>query len=609
MYIYKTNQIQLYPDLITIEEIEYAIEYEKMRTSTPEFISKLNEVSKKITENEVKLLYTSNVCPISFLKDRLQMIDPEKYHNFIIKNYYNSDAMSAVLCNIKSFLYADKSNISINQRIRRWFPDIELIGNPSVQGYAFKSNWDTSKDTFIIKAPRNSNNTNLLHELIIGLNMNRMRKYSPNGVYCFGGFGCSPPILNNNNVIGWCNTEKNPVEYIIYENISPSVNMKTYCKNCTFEQWLDKYLQILFFLSASNKVMNFTHYDLHYENVLIRNTNNGKHFYIPYDVNDKFLYLKTEAVAVIIDYGFSYIKVQNLDSGVANPLYISYGVYPDQDFPMHDAFKLLGFSMLAMLNSGNLKCFSRCIDIMKFFNISEMTNNPKEFIRKGVQYLYSLPYSRKTVNITHDDFLDFIKNNIVEYHKIVSDIKPNDNLIGCVAGNVCLNIKDSLLQLGINEPIKVKTVFDFYDVVSRLQNENRLEDAKDVIASFNAKEAISNVLPQLELNVDMLDELYNGLTQIPIMSPFDDDYINYLDLILKIIDTIQQIEIVIKSINFIKENINIEYDTSNITNFIENCKKDLFIRINQLKSDILLLYNNNLPIPEVLSIILNINTF
>src|SRR5436190_712755 len=82
------------------------------------------------------------------------------------------------------------------------------------------------------------------------------RSYVPNFAYVFGGFKCSAPILQDPKYIlgsagrypvNWCNSGLD-IEYIIYENIAPAVSFKEYVKKCTFEQFLDKYLQIIYAL-------------------------------------------------------------------------------------------------------------------------------------------------------------------------------------------------------------------------------------------------------------------------------------------------------------------------------------------------------------------------
>ena len=111
-------------------------------------------------------------------------------------------------------------------------------------------------------------------------------------------------------------------------------------------EFLQIYLQVLNPLNLAYKKFDFTHYDLHSENVLIQE--------LPYPISIPFyhpdgrtLYLRTNFLARIIDYGTAHVKIEGQHFGVFRAENRGQ-IFPDRSFPMHDAYKLLLLLTFAM---------------------------------------------------------------------------------------------------------------------------------------------------------------------------------------------------------------------------------------------------------------------
>ncbi|PWG73572.1 hypothetical protein DF186_22380, partial [Enterococcus hirae] len=66
------------------------------------------------------------------------------------------------------------------------------------------------------------------------------------------------------------------------------------------------YFQIVMALAVEYHEFDFTHYDLHAGNVLIQATPGNRFYLIPYTFEGRTVYIKTNVIVKIIDYGLSH---------------------------------------------------------------------------------------------------------------------------------------------------------------------------------------------------------------------------------------------------------------------------------------------------------------
>jgi len=579
-------------NLVTTQEARTANQQALTIESTPEAKSKVQEFQQAQLNIERQYFDLSQTCPVGIrdeLRDRLSSLDPKSFKSKIMDHFYDPQLMQAALCVTDAIVYSAPIQAGLvpsNYRIRHWMTGLQQIGAESVTGYALsasitnpKKNKDPrvytdANNTFIIKAPRHERSM-LVHEYFVGMfGLNKVRSKVPNFAYIMGGFKCSPPVIDQNNkeVVAFCNNTNYPIDYIIYENIAPSISLREAVKKgCTFSQWLSYYVQVLYALSVAQDMVDFTHYDLHDENILVRDIshNGGKmsisgtsNFAIPYPTERviggqaKTEYVITDKVATIIDFDISHIKYEGKDFGAYHLL--PYGVLPRRSFPLFDAYKLLLMSMRTMFISKNEDCFNKATNILRFFN---QTESAKAIIEGQGPLYYYLPYNDRTSNLGVLDLAQYIRKTF-DTDSIITETRPiGMRILGCDGTDVCSIPSTSGVLANINSyGIVANNVFDFYDLHSRLAVENQ-DKATALKKSFNYEEKIPFAKQQYNqdlknvTNVD--DKLRSGTIQangiqlnILLTMDYLMHYRSYITLVADVYNTLQDVDSLYNSITY-----------------------------------------------------------
>lgn len=193
----------------------------------------------------------------------------------------------------------------------RFFSDIELIIKLAIN-QDDEEEKDEEEKQEEIKRKRDM----MIREYYIGIKaMNKLRYIVPNFVYTLGCFMCDKPSDNNplenlcENVAGATNP------FIVYEKIpgdkEKHVNTvgDLISNKLTFDQWLVIFFQLLLALEVAQREVEFTHFDLHFENVMIRKQNNFE-YSVPLDMST-YTIKNPEFIPVIIDFGRSTCSIDS----------------------------------------------------------------------------------------------------------------------------------------------------------------------------------------------------------------------------------------------------------------------------------------------------------
>jgi hypothetical protein len=500
--------------IITNRFVDQITSRNKGQFSTSALVARIAEGKAETKQREERLLQSTEKCSISQVRgyrNSLPNLKEEELKRLLTNNFYDPLLMQTVMCLSDSIIHLQtpqSGTLTANERVRYWISDLKQIGAESVEGYAMTGDLKHSSRLYVLKAPRPP--ADLGHELFVGMQLNQLRSIIPNYMYTYGGFSCSPPVIEKNkHVAAWCNNESRSVQYILYENIEPSIPFRKYIEACSFSSFLDKYLQILYAGQAAFNLLEFTHYDLHDENVLLRKVpemNMGGHVYIPYPTEKGMVeYLKTDAISTVIDYGFSHVKVDNEHFGVWD--FLAYGAFPDRGFPIADAYKLLLMSMRTMLEARNNDCFDGAARILRFFT----NENPVSVVQSQAKTYYYLPLTPETSDRSMFDLTHYIRKIYPQETSqiIVSSPPDGTRVLGCNGTDVCYAGGDGVDQLrtvlGLNLPTVVKSTIELYDLVPRLEGEGRVEEANEVKDSFNYLDAREEDDEQIET---LLEQLY-----------------------------------------------------------------------------------------------------
>jgi hypothetical protein len=426
-------------DITSAKMNAYIAETKASYIRNPKIYEKLVEDIKKQKAYEANLLATTQTCPPeineALLAANLGKLDLRTLESDVSKQFYNPNIVEAMAC-IADTITTDiegPGSMESNDRIREYIGGLRQIGAPSSYGVVMSgdivSGNEKTKPLFILKAPKDVQYAGeLVHEVNIAYQCtNRLRLAGiPNYAYIYGSMTCAPPIINDKKeVISFCdshsvkNADNNSVLYAIYENIAPAISIRDYIKTCSAEDFMAYYVQVLLAIYAGKKY-NFTHYDAHNENVLMREISKRKFCYSLPTPNGKVYCRSPQGyIPTIIDFGTSHIQIKDPQSGVM----IHLGNVPQNDVPMDsvglprnkscqisDAYKLLCMCLYDMFEykDGQFKILNpaieKLIQLMSFFIKSE--NPYEELIKQRDTYFY-MPLDGINENVDLYTFVEY----------------------------------------------------------------------------------------------------------------------------------------------------------------------------------------------------------
>jgi len=385
-------------------------------------------------QEEIRILSSSQPLP-----QNISRLNLENVNRLLTEEFYQYNAMEGISVVSKALL-TGKDAYETSLKVHQQIPQLKLLSQGAF-GYAFSADVGDRQNLFkiIVKTSKDPNADDLTHEIIVGfLGTNKLRQEIPNYAFIYGGFNCSPPVVNegSKNVTNFCtNNNRNSVTYALYENIQGD----TMQKNLSTIRGIDFvqiYLQVLFALNLGNMECDFTHYDLHAGNVILRNPFGDQFFGINYRTRSAQFYLYTNTIATFIDYGMSHIKYKGKDFGTNNLATFCQDGF--KSYPMFDAFKFLLFSMLDAQNAGNVDVLNSCATILRFFT-GEDANKMISLHSGNILTYYMLPPDSPLRNMSLEPLIGYILNNI-DCSGFISDVELTEfPLLSC--SDMCLTLQ------------------------------------------------------------------------------------------------------------------------------------------------------------------------
>ena len=404
--------------------------------------SKINYLdrSKKQRETEQDLADSFSNCPVE-RKLNLADLNAVMVKNKIRDNFYNSNVTTAIACINNNLITISPQWESL---IKSYITDLKALSEQGTTSQVFFANLKNphnkslASNIFIVKTANEDTENDILHESIVGMVfLNNLRQIIPNFSCIYGFFKCGSSSVDKAGNSSLCGNGE-PTGHVIYENIdnSKSMNDLILGRKITLEQWFQYFIQLLLALKTANQYYNFTHYDLHGGNVLARKLSHPAFIKFPNDV-----YLKTDAVITIIDYGMSYVSHKNTELG-SNYNFEKYNVFNNQSFIIHDVFKFLGSSLVLFAG----KAANVFDDLLSYFYITDHTGDIYDLFLFNREYYYCPVYNQATKNFDIDNFIFYVLG-IMQKHGYTSPLQnptTNDKILSC-DGQVCESL-DSLLK-------------------------------------------------------------------------------------------------------------------------------------------------------------------
>lgn len=466
-----------------------------LRSAVNIFTDKSNDVRTRLENQRLveRALVERGSCATinkSVMKDmrvRLFTLDHDTLESILdSEESLNANIHDNVACTIDAIIYNGKQpgtfTPSQRERIRSWFKSIKKIGGSSVEGHALQTSFTDDTNMFVMKVPQNPENDELAHEALIGFyGLNKLRHILPNFMYVYGYAKCSPPFLDHNEVITWCSSSNPPVSYLIMENIRDSVPMYEFVRDpdVTALDVLAVWNQIENALNLAHKKYGYTHYDLHYSNILVRKYRNLVAIPFLGKRNEVIGYIVTKYVPYIIDYGYSRIKVGGVGFGKIG-LEVA-GIDGQRSFPMYDTYKLLGFigeSIYSAKTQGqHYPAIAELIEkLFSYFNEGSLIERVRKRVTSKGDW-YEVPV--KYLNITHDDYIDWMRKESGIIDPVITDI----------AGLAAQNIYPAPINVSVD-------VCDFYDLVTSDKGPDSSLEYCEVVAAINADSTFTPEIKQ-----------------------------------------------------------------------------------------------------------------
>lgn len=331
--------------------------------------------------------------------------------------FYDSEFLRALGCILRIGLTVDK-NLTASAYVKEFFTNQKQIGPNSADGVALMTGVKGVESMFVIKAPKNPQVDNLIHEYFIAaggaftgmdgvprkmIGTNWLRKFCPNYAQILAAFRCGPPDVDplTKTLRSWCNTDTPTsfVNYVVYEKV-PGRDFRKHLSTISAVDYITTILQIAYALEIGQIHNGFTHYDLHFENIILRPVNlanEQEEVQIPFVISStETVYIQSKTVATMIDFGRSHVQCPAPAAeaqGVPTEHFgyfgfESMGQFADKSRPYFDLYKILGFSLHEMLVTNNL-AINEVWPIMGFFGIRD-TQAFMEWIKRGLGEYFSL---------------------------------------------------------------------------------------------------------------------------------------------------------------------------------------------------------------------------
>jgi len=507
---------------VTTQDVLSFDRYLKKLGSDPNLRKKNQSLVNQQRNEEKKALSSMSTCPSNFLpgaREKLSTVDIKQLAKIKDNQFYNVNAMLAMACLSEAVYFQapyKTGALSASNSIRNWFRDLRQIGAPSVDGAAMSASLKDTSGMMVIKTAKDPNNQDFIHELFVGTVLNSLRSEIPNFAYVYGGFRCRPALINQDDkqVVSWCTDQPSDsdinVNYVLYENVFPSVDARSAMSNISRMGFLSMMVQICLATQRAYELHQYTHYDLHSENVLLRDPKDamnqkygtaGDRYFLPMPHRFKKVYVPVTKIATIIDYGRSYVTDKGRSYGYE---LIEGSIFPDRPFPMFDIYKFLMFcGQDALAGKVNREALTAAELVFRFFNKDDDFVNA---IKREREAFYQLPLNSKTKNLKIPDLVDHIAKE--EPKILVTALPSGSQVVGC--DGECLNYQKIMSKVTVEKP--PSSVIDYFEQTKVYSKDQaRIRQLNKSFASVY-RERMSSHINQVDKMLARIEQTVNQIS-------------------------------------------------------------------------------------------------
>lgn len=499
--------------------------------------------ANKILDQEYALLNNIPRCSIGpFFIDR---IDIARIGETARERFYDPELLKALSCisHVIALSPGHGQLASVN-RVHRWFRNLRRLGGSfNISGFAITATLDSppsgqSEKLFVIKAPQDPDDRTTVNELFVGIfGLNQLREEIPNFAYLYTGFQCSLPIFEprSGDVTNWCQRGQNSY-YIVYENITPNITVADQLKVMTPGQFLPTYMQILLALRAAKIRCDFTHYDLHFQNVIYRRLSGTVS--IPYQTRFGIRYISSDLIATIIDYGRSYIRYQNLGySDLTKPGTLT------RNFSIGDAHRFL-CNCMDICQGPNPVLFRALANVLRFFT----SMNPIAYLRILAPMNYQIFPTAALGGVGLDDLIDHVLK--VSPVDLLFERATTGKVLTCQNNQMCSRSVEGALRSISTPKTTASDIFELVDQIQELERTGREADVKTLLSDPNSAKLYREALVEYQTMSQTIQRDINNLTAVTFTGStieyilnwsILEQYVYYVSKMMEIEDHIEQI--------------------------------------------------------------------
>jgi hypothetical protein len=383
--------------------------------------------------------------------DILDKVSEPMLKYILNKKFMKGADMKAVLCLFDTLflsLSPNKENgiYVLTNDIKKYIDELDVL-RTGADGIVYNATFFSDIE-LVIKLPINEEDDEeedkqekrkmemMIREYYIGIKaMNKLRYIVPNFVYTLGCFMCDKPSDSNplENLCENVSGIRSP--FIVYEKIPGDKDIKTVGdlidNKLSFNKWLVIFFQLLLALEVAQREVEFTHFDLHFDNVMIRKQENFE-YSVPLDMST-YTIKNPEFIPVIIDFGRSTCNIDNETIGTY--AFEELGIL-NHMIPGQDMYTFMSYCCDKATNNTNVTDIDLrkkiALLFQKFYeqddpypiNIGTRTNRAKETQEYvGIGKLHSIVYNFKKIPVTpiaQYTPLMFMKWLLDEYPEVLS---------------------------------------------------------------------------------------------------------------------------------------------------------------------------------------------
>jgi len=448
-------------------------------------------VSPIIHRDEKQLL--SEVSCDDDYKYVVNNMDSLSVQTHLQRRFGNYKFMEDMACITRTITSSTTDDMQERSVAADYFNDLKVLGDvESASGHIDTVALDDTENILILKSVKIDKNgvvaaADLTHEAFVGTyGLNQLRQNVPNFSYILDSFQCNPVVNVDKEDYNLCLAGDSGMEYIIQEYVNPARPFGKFARTCSVEEFLDVFYQVMYALDYAHRQVDFTHYDLHTDNVMVRKLDAT--YQIKYETENGEEYIKTDKLAMIIDYGMSHIKYNETDYGYQ---WEKYGIFGQSSYIMHDVYKLIMFLALET-RQRNPEVFDVLKQFYRFFSDKDELADISTDLKK--HNYYALPVIGDSLSLTVQDFMSFVRQSVsfpisTTYDDNTPMLLDDTNYsVDDLVGNPCsdlndISFRDRVVQKYVEVYKKIETYYSY--VMQEYRHRNYRLMVMYMIAFFN----------------------------------------------------------------------------------------------------------------------------